>query len=280
MKVLDNDSAYFLWGAERPFQIQLLAGLGRLGMDVLAASTTADGKKLVDQFYPKGKDSTEVPEDFQGTILWAAPTELFSNSTLSYDSMKELEGLIEMSTKHKIFAMLPQSSYPETKSLFDGPNRNAIYLPCVVGFGDQNVFEKTLAFAQETGNKTSQIQGEFLSTFDAVALVLSALKAPKLPTLLWVQGSTLEEKSIQDGLQEIEDSGALGSLQYLYKKMTGKTPHFAATQSLLPANVQLANEFFPTVLTPWARFFRDAYRIYKSTPDAGVLLHFRPGKTP
>src|SRR6187431_3025961 len=100
MKDLDTDQPLLLWGAERPFQLQLLAGLTRLGMDVMGLCENAEGKKLVDRLHPKSQEGLSIPSDFYGLILWAPKEELFSNSKLCAESLKDLEKIREQRKTH------------------------------------------------------------------------------------------------------------------------------------------------------------------------------------
>jgi hypothetical protein len=278
MQVLDTDKSFLIWGAERPFQIQLLAGMARLGLDVLALSENDEGKKLVDRIHPKNKLGLEIPDFFEGTILWAPTEELFSNSKLGKNSLEDLSKLNFARKKNvqKLMLLLPQSVYGESfGSDFE------MYFPTLVGFGDKNVFDKNLDLALRSGVKGSDLEGEFISLFDAASFVLSALKSKAVPKKLWVKGSKINKINFEKGLAEISSMKLLTPISHFVQKISGKLPHFEHEESPFPStNVVIANEHFPTVLTPWERFFRDSYRIYKSTPDSELLLHFRPSKGP
>jgi hypothetical protein len=160
-----------------------------------------------------------------------------------------------------------------------------IYFPALVGFGDENVFDKNLDLTLRSGITGDEIPTELLSIFDAVSFVLNAVKSKELPNRLWIQGSKIEKTSLEKGFKEITNQGALlnaiAPLSYYYQKMSGKIPQFKIhSVSKVPSQVTLANDFFPTTLSTWERFLRDSYRIYKTTPDSEILLHFRPTKSP
>ena len=281
MHNLDTDRPLLLWGAERPFQLQLLAGLLRLGLDVLALEETSEGKTLIDRIHPKNKEGLQVLEDFEGLLLWAPSKELFFNAALSENSLLDFKKLLgqKKASTQKIVALLPQIAFGQIEA------DHEIYFPALVGFGDENVFDKNLDLTLRSGITGDEIPTELLSIFDAVSFVLSAVKSKELPNRLWIQGSKIEKTSLEKGFKEITNQGALlnaiAPLSYYYQKMSGKIPQFKIhSVSKVPSQVILANDFFPTTLSTWERFLRDSYRIYKTTPDSEILLHFRPTKSP
>ena len=290
MQVLGTDRPLLLWGAERAFQIQLLAGLGRLGMDVFSLTDGEEGKKLVDQIHPKNAAELQIPKDFEGILLWAPSTELFSNSALSPESLGEIQNVDQQTQNNprieKCILLLPQEAFKQKLSLSE-ENKSKfhfIYFPTLLGFGDKNIFDQLLVLFLDTRVQSNGLEGEFLSTFDAVSFVLSFLKLKNKTKSIWIEGTPISENAILTGFNEISNGGALsnlfGSLQYSYQKLRGKLPEFSHKKTQRPNEVPVALDIFPTVLTPWERFFRDSYRIYTQTQDSQLLLHFRPTKTP
>lgn len=280
MRVLGNDTPLLLWRAERPFQIQLLAALGRLGADVSALSAP-EGKALVDQIHPKNYVALEVPMEFEGSLIWAPDTELFSNSKLSAKSLKELNEIAEIvksdSRIKEGYLVLPHAAHSQVK--FDTKKLRILYVPTLVGFGDKNIFDKLFDQIQNTGIAGRSIDGELLSLFDAISLCISYLKLEKAPHEVWATGHSISTEALELGFEEVEDS-FLGPLKYIASKLLKKDARFLHQNTSKPENIEVTMEIFPTVLSPWERFFRDSYRIYQATPDSALLLHFRPTKTP
>ncbi|MEZ4814652.1 MAG: hypothetical protein R3A80_05535 [Bdellovibrionota bacterium] len=290
MQVLGTDRPLLLWGAERAFQIQLLAGLGRLGMDVFSLTDGEEGKKLVDQIHPKNAAELQIPKDFEGILLWAPSTELFSNSALSPESLGEIQNVDQQTQNNprieKCILLLPQEAFKQKLSLSE-ENKSKfhfIYFPTLLGFGDKNIFDQLLVLFLDTTVKHTGLNGSFLSIFDAVSFVLSFLKLKDKAESIWIEGTPISETAIRMGFNEISNDSTLrnflGLLQYSYKKIIKKLPALSYKETQRPTEVPLALEIFPTVLTPWERFFRDSYRIYTQTQDSQLLLHFRPTKTP
>lgn len=285
MQILDAKRPLLLWGAERPFQLQLLAGLGRLGMDVFALTNGPEGKKLIDQIHPKNSEKLEVPENFEGQLIWAPSDELFSNSTLSRASMDELQTLLKIVAENvrieKCFFFLPQSSYSEFSELIvDNNKAHALFFPPLLSFGDKNILDGILNQLLDSGIRATPVEGDFLSVFDAISMSLGLIQQKEKQTKLWAVGQPLMKKSIIDGFAEAPQAGLLGSMQNIISKVLGEKNNYLFEHSTKPAGVIEALEVFPTVLTPWERFFRDSYRIYLQTEDSGLLLHFRPTKSP
>lgn len=282
MRILGTDVPLLLWGAERPFQIQLLAAMVRLGTNVTALCAP-EGKVLVDQIYPKNYSELKIPNEFEGALIWAPETELFSNSELSPRTLTELHSLVEIvKTNSKInecFLLLPQAAYSQIEI---PPSKfRAIYFPTVVGFGDKNIFDKLLDQVLKTGILGKGPEGELLSLFDAISLAVSYFKSEKAPSQVWASGQHISPDSLTTGFHEIEIVGsALRPLHFVLLKLLRQEARFEIQNTKTPENVALAMDLFPTVLTSWERFFRDSYRIYVTTPESTLLLHFRPTKTP
>jgi len=288
MQVLGTNRPLLLWGAERPFQLQLLAGLGRLGMDVFALTNGGEGKKLVDTLHPKNSDSLEIPESFEGNVIWAPQNELFFNSELTEESKQELSNVLilcEFNPRiEKCFVLLPQNAfkYVEDTHLEKSLSSKAqfLYFPALLSFGDKNILDGFFDQLLDSGLRGDALDGEFLSIFDAVSMTLGFVKLKENQKKLWAKGVDISKDAIEKGFEEAAKAGALGALQNLFKRATGRRTQFSYQTAKLPEDIPLALDLFPTVLTPWDRFFRDSYRIYQQTQDSGLLLHFRPTKSP
>lgn len=288
MQVLGTNRSLLLWGAERPFQLQLLAGLGRLGMDVFALTNGGEGKKLVDTLHPKNSDTLEIPESFEGNVIWAPQNELFFNSELTEESKQELSNVLilcEFNPRiEKCFVLLPQNAlhYVESTHLDKGLSSKAqyLYFPTLLSFGDKNILDGFFNQLLDSGLRADALKGEFLSIFDAVSMSLGFFKLKDNQKQLWAKGVEITKDSIEKGFEEAARAGVLGTLQNLFKQVAGKKTHFSYQNAELTKDIPLALDLFPTVLTPWERFFRDSYRIYQQTQDSGLLLHFRPTKSP
>lgn len=288
MQVLGNNRPLLLWGAERPFQLQLLAGLGRLGMDVFALTNGGEGKKLVDTLHPKNSDSLEIPESFEGNLIWAPQDELFSNSELTKESQQELSNVLVLGEFNprieKCFILLPQNSfkYVESTHLEKSLSSKAqfLFFPTVLSFGDKNILDGYFNQLLDSGLRGDALEGEFLSIFDAISMSLGFIKLKENQKKLWVKGAGIPKESIEKGFEEAKTAGLLGSLQNMLKQVVGKKTQFTYQNTQAPKDIPLALDLFPTVLTPWERFFRDSFRIYQQTQDSGLLLHFRPTKSP
>lgn len=282
MRVLGTELPLLLWRAERPFQIQLLAALGRLGNSVTAICAP-EGKALVDQIYPKNYSELKIPNEFEGALIWAPETELFSNSQLSAETLSELESILELVKKEsrieKCYLLLPHSAHSQLK--IPQEKFKTIFFPTLVGFGDKNIFDKLLEQILSTGILGKELKGELLSVFDAISLSISYFKLEKAPVEVWVKGKEITTECLSNGFKEIEIVGSsLRPLNFIFLKLFKKEALFEIQNTEKPANILEALDIFPTSLTPWERFFRDSYRIYTSTPDSTLLLHFRPTKTP
>lgn len=283
MKVLGNDEPILIWGAERAFQIQLLAALARVGSDVLGLISDPQGKKIVDQFHPKNTLGPEIPESFSGHLLWAPGKELFSNTPLHQESLNELSQLNSLRKNNSriknFFWLLPQAAHSQLPSELH--QDKILFFPSLVGFGDQFVFETLLDEILKNGLWNTDIEGEFLSIFDAISFTLSFLKSTDKDLKIWANGHPLKPFQVNSGFAELkEDSPLFGFIKSSLSSLFQKKTKLSALSYDKPKEIPLALEVFPTVLTSWERFFRDSSRIYKSTQDEEVLLHFRPTQTP
>lgn len=285
MQILGSKKPLLLWGAERPFQLQLLAALGRLGMDVFALTEGIEGKKLIDQIHPKNSDKLEIPDTFDGHVIWAPSIELFSNSKLSELSNKDLSAFLKATEENpkieKCFLLLPQNSYSELSRLQNLSQKNhALFFPTLLSFGDKNVLDGLFNQLLDSGLREATLEGNFLSIFDAVSMSLALIQRQDSPAKLWAKGQSIPQESLLEGFAEVPKAGLLGSIQNFIQKIAGHKNQFDFENTTRPAEIAEALDVFPTVLTPWERFFRDSYRIYQQTEDSGLLLHFRPTKSP
>lgn len=277
MEVLGNDEELLVWGADRPFQIQLIAAFDRLGNRALGLVENEDGKKKLDQFHPKNSLGLDIPSHFSGTLIWAPPSELFSNTPLSSDSLNEISKIKSAISDQKIKCLwlIPHSAQDQVD--LSTPRHMTLLMPALVGFGDAHVFDTLLEDNLGTNFLKHEITGEYLSIFDAVSFCLSMVRAPNTPSIIWAPGHSLKEEDLLHSLEELTQDK---TFKKWIQKMSPIKKKFSQKTVPQTTNSTNALEVFPTTLTPWQRFLRDSFRIYNSTADSRVLLHFRPTKTP
>jgi hypothetical protein len=284
---LEKESENLLiWAAEEAFPLQLLAALCRIGKTVQPLARDKEGHQKVSSIHPKVKIIDKISDletDLkEGKILWAPEKELFSNTPLSKNSILELETLV--SSKRKFIIATSHNSYEQIKNFESKDCLTVLYLPALIGFGDQNFFESILESILDSSTYTDLPSQNLLSLKDAASLMLSLVldKDKKFPSQIWCEGSTLAAAEVVEGLEDYKKLSPQNIVAKKFRDFLGKNKKWEIQNTLLPKPSHIANdkEVFPTLLTPWKRFFKESFRVYETTRDGNLLLHFPPSRAP
>jgi hypothetical protein len=284
---LEKESENLLvWAAEEAFSLQLLAALCRIGKDVQPLARTKEGHQKVSSLHPKVKIIEKISDletDFkESKILWAPEKELFSNSPLSENSFNELETLVSL--KKKLIIASSHNSFQQLKTFQSQTHLTVLYLPALVGFGDENFFESIFESILDSDSYTDLPSQNLLSLKDAASLILSLVldKDKKFPTQIWCEGIPLFQNEIIEGLQDYKKINPQNVIVKKLRDFLGKNKKWEIQEALLqkPQHIPSHKEIFPTLLTPWKRFFKESFRVYETTRDGNLLLHFPPSRAP
>jgi hypothetical protein len=284
---LEKESENLLvWAAEEAFSLQLLAALCRIGKAVQPLARSKEGHQKVSSLHPKVKIIEKIsdlePDFKEAKILWAPENELFSNSPLSKKSINEVETLISL--KKKLIIASSHNSFEQLKAFQSQTHLTVLYLPALVGFGDENFFESIFESILDCDSYTDLPSQKLLSLKDAASLMLSLVldKDKKFPTQIWCEGIPLFQNEIIEGLQDYKKVSPQNIIVKKLRDFLGKNKKWEIQEPLLqkPQNIPSHKEIFPTLLTPWKRFFKESFRVYETTRDGNLLLHFPPSRAP
>ena len=280
---LEKESENLLiWAAEEAFSLQLLAALCRIGKSVQPLARNKDGHQRVSSIHPKVKIIEKISEIEEGKLIWAPEKELFSNSPLSTQSIEELEKLYSL--KRELIVASSHNSLEQVKSLQSHKHIKVIYFPALVGFGDQNFFESIFESILDSNSYADLPSQNIISLKDAASLMLSLVldKDKKFPSEIWCEGTSLSPSEITEGLKDYKTVTPQNALIKKVKDLMGKNKKWEIqeTLKLKPQHIPSDKEVFPTLLTPWKRFFKESFRVYETTRDGNLLLHFPPSRAP